>query len=475
MPTLIRLLGDSAKNNTEVRNAFKEPVFIPANARVALTGLNAVLADDIAYETFYIAGNAGEFRMGIVNDSSMGQPLATIPVGDYTAAAFVDEFEIAANYTGTDGNRNVLLGVHNIADLSEGKLRIQTYLGPLADAEFNEATLWTVNDGAGLDDPAAISATGFTATATAASATEIGNLGSIVPLVSSRFVATFVNADTVAMQLGAAPFDDPDKIYWGVRVIDVAGDQQYQYGYWDGASTVWEDIGDVLAEANDVVELNRFGSYAKVKITRAGGALAADVARTGITRAMSSQSKGRLCWFVRANTGGQMASCQCTKIDGIDPLLRLMNTTVDGYLKFVTGANAFNSSLAMYCGFPGERNEIVYRGNPATLVSRMDVGGSPAYPGVLVTLDGLGLLRSYDGAATAKSPANIIYSVNELQNKQQYLQLDVPQPLYLDVGNPAPINVNELRVRLFEAGGYNPLTFIGKPSFSFIIAYPKGT
>jgi hypothetical protein len=85
----------------------------------------------------------------------------------------------------------------------------------------------------------------------------------------------------------------------------------------------------------------------------------------------------------------------------------------------------------------------------------------------------MGLLKSFDGAATAKSPANIIYSVNELQNKNQYLQLDVPQPLYLDIGNAAPINVNELRVRLFEAGGYNQLTFIGKPSFSFMIAYPN--
>lgn len=471
MPTLIRLLGDSAKNTTEVRNTFKEPVLIPANARVALTGLNAVLADDLAIETFVVSGTTGEFKIGLVNDSSLGQPLAVIDNGDYTAASFADAFEIAANYTGTSDNRNILLGLHHIANLIEGKLKLQTYRGLLANADFN-TTYWQLGDGLAA---AATSATGFTATATAASFTTLGNIGSIVPLVSSRFVATFVNADTVDMMIAATPFDDPDSVYWGLRVILDGTNRQYQYGYWDGTATVWENIASVTAVANDVIELDRFGAYAKVKITRSGGAQVANVARTGITRAMTDQSKGRLVWVVKANTGGQMAACQCTQIQGVDPTLSLLNTTVDGYLKFATNGDTFNSILSLYCGFAGERNPIVYRGDPATVISRTAVGGLPGYPGVLVTIDGLGLLRSYDGAATAKSPANIIYSVNELHDKQQYLQLDIPEPLYLDIGNPTPINVNELRVRLYEAGGYNVLTFIGKPSFSFMIDYPKGT
>jgi hypothetical protein len=474
MPTLIRLLGDSAKNNTEVRNAFKEPVFIPANARVALTGLNAVLVDDIATEAFVISGQTGEFKIGIASTNATQQPLAIIPNGDYTAAGFVDAFEIAANYTGLNDNREALLGLHHLADIVDGKLKIQTYQGQLADAGFNEAGTWF--EGGGLA-PAASSATGFTATATVSSFTELANLNGRIPLVSSRFAATFVNADTVDMQITAVSYADPEVIYWGIRVLTVGGQRQYQaanrvISELGVRSTVWTNLGAAYAQANDVIELDRFGESVRIKITRSGGAQAYNGPVSGIVRELTDQSKDTIVWLVKANTGGQMSGCQCTNVDGLDPLSRLLNTNVNASLQFITAASAFNTILAMYCGFPSERNPIVYRGDPAVLNSRFTIGGIPGYPGVLVTLDGLGLIKSHDGAATAKSPANIVYSVNELQDKTQYLQLDIPELLYLDVGNPAPINVNELRVRLFESGGYNPLTFIGKPSFSFIIDYP---
>lgn len=470
MPTLIRLLGDSAKNTTEVRNTFKEPVLIPANAKVALTGLNAVLADDLANETFVISGNAGEFRIGIPGDGTDNdeRPLATMTAGDYSAASFVDEFEIAANYTGNDSNRTTLLGLHHIADVVEGKLNLKTYLGKLGDAGFD---VWQE----GTYAPAAVSATGFTATATAGQVTQLLYQNGVMPLVSSQITATFVNADTVDMVIGACPFDDPDAPCFAVRVT--GGTRKYQYGYSTTlyGNTTWVDLGaSILAQANDVVTILRAGANVRVIIARSTGAqIYNNGSLTGITRAMSNQSSSSITWFVEASTGGQMASCQATEIEGLDPFQTLLNSNVNAVLWFVNSLSGFNSVLAMYCGFANERNKIVYRGDPATLISRTAVGGLPAYPGVLITLDGLGLLKSFDGAATAKSPANIIYSVNELQDKQQYLQLDIPEPLYLDIGNPSPINVNELRVRLFEAGGYNPLTFIGKPSFSLIIDYPK--
>jgi hypothetical protein len=472
MPTLIRLLGDSAKNNSEVRNAFKEPVFIPANARVALTGLNAILVDDLANEAFVISGTTGEFKIGIASTNVLQQPLATIPNGDYTAAGFVDAFEIAANYTGLNDNREPLLGLHHLADLVDGKLKIQTYQGQLADAGF---TTWSEGDGLA---PAASSATGFTATATASSFTELANLNGRIPLVSSRFAATWVNPNTVDMEINAVSYADPEVIYWGLRVLTVAGNRQYQaanrvISALGVRSTVYTNLGSGYALANDVIELDRFGESVRITITRSGGTPQIfNGPLSGIVRELTDQSKDTIVWSVKANTGGQMSGCQCTNVDGLDPLSRLLNTNVNASLQFVTAVNAFNTILSMYCGFPSERQPIVYRGDPAILSSRFTIGGIPGYPGILVTLDGLGLMKSHDGAATAKSPANIVYSVNELQDKTQYLQLDIPELLYLDVGNPAPINVNELRVRLFEAGGFNPITFIGKPSFSFIIDYP---
>jgi hypothetical protein len=469
MPTLIRLLGDSAKNTTEVRNTFKEPVYIPANARVALTGLNAVLVDDLANETFVVSGAVGQFKIGVVGEE--GQADAVISNGDnYTAASFVDEIEVAANYTGTASNRTTLLGLHHTADLVDGRLKLQTYFGKVGSPGFDDVD-W-INDA--YDPPAAVSATGFTATANPDSFTQLGNIDSIVPMVSSIFNATFVNANTVDMEIVAARYDDPDQPYWGLRVLTVGGLRRYQYGYKPSVSgnTFWENVVDATAEANDTIELSRFGAAALLTIRRADGSpVVTRIARAGIVRALTYPST--LHWFLKANTGGQMSNCSCTKVNGIDPVLQGNNSIVSASLQFTNAAGGFNSILALYCGFSGERNAIIYRGDPAIVTGRTSIGGLPGFPGVLVTLDGLGLLKSHDGAATAKSPANIVYSVNELQDKQQYLQLDVPEPLYLDVGNPSPINVNELRVRMFEAGGFNPLSFIGKPSFSFIIDYPK--
>jgi len=474
MPTLIRLLGDSAKNTTEVRNTFKEPVYIPANARIALTGLNCVLADDLANETFVISGTIGEFKIGLATTNPLAQPLAVIPAGDYTAASFVDAFEVAANYTGSQAvgseNSDLLLGLHHITDIVDGKLQLKSYLGENADTDFDDA-IWT---DIGENEVGLRSVADFTATAVADSSSTLLNTGSIVPLVSSKFAATLVNPETVDMLIAAVRYKDTSTVLWGVRVITDGAARRYQYGYKPlVGSTIWENILSATAEANDVVELFRFGEAARVKINRSNGDNVANLARTGIDRALTDPSNGAIQWLVQANTDGEMVGCTCTKIDGLSPQLSGLNSSVDASLQFANNAGKFNGILALYCGFANERNKIIYRGDPATLISRTEIGGVPGYPGILVTIDGLGLLKSFDGAAVAKSPANIIYSVNELQDKNQYLQLDVPQPLYLDIGNAAPINVNELRVRLFEAGGFNQLTFIGKPSFSFIIDYPK--
>jgi hypothetical protein len=219
----------------------------------------------------------------------------------------------------------------------------------------------------------------------------------------------------------------------------------------------------------------RYADSLVIDIKSSVGAVKAAITYTGLlTREEVSTSKNIVVWTVKAATGGQMSNVLITAIDGTSPPVTYgLNDTVNCKLHFQMASGAFNSILASYAGFPGERNPISYKGDPATLTSRAAVSGLPGSPGVLICLEGLGLLKSYDGAATAKSPVNIVYSLNELQDRSQYLQLDVPEPLYLDIGNPRPINVNELRVRMFEAGGYNQLQFIGNPSFSFIIDYPE--
>ena len=480
MPSLIRLLGDSDKNSSEVRNTFKEPIIIPAHAKVALTGMNAILVDDLATERFVISGTFGQFKIGIAQDTASPPTIqsANIPAATYSTASFVDAVETAANFTGTAANYLSILGLHHEIDLdtaSADSLQIRSFQSAPADPTFTTATLWIARSGGAYKPAAATSSNGFTATATAASFTQLLNQERI-PLVSSSVEATFVNGNTVALEITATSHTDPDVVIWGIRT-NAGG---YEYGYMDLGVPLWTPIvvgvSQVLAAANDVVKMYRYADSIVIDIKSSVGAVKAGITYSGIlSREELNTSNVLIQWAYKAGTGGQFSSVLHTAIIGTDnppSALTGLNDTINCYLKFEMVSGAFNSILASYCGFPGERNRIAYKGDPATLTSRAAVSGLPGSPGVLICLEGLGLLKSYDGAATAKSPVNIVYSLNELQDKSQYLQLDVPEPLYLDIGNPRPININELRVRMFEAGGYNQLQFIGNPSFSFIIDYP---
>ena len=469
MPTLIRLLGNSATNSTEVRNTFKQPVLIPANARIALTGVNCVLADDLAYRKFVVSGTSGQFNIGM--NVSGGLVPAVVPDGEYTMASFVDAVETAANYTGTAANASILLGLHHDINVANNvavgsKLNIDTYYDPLGDADLLSWFSW-------LAAPASLSDTSFTA---GTGETVLTTIDTRVPMVSSKFTTTFVNAQTVNMQVGACSWRSYDKVYWGLRVVTDGTNRQYQYGRLVSNATVWTNITGAFALANDKIELTRYGSLIGVKITRSGGTSVVDTTYAGLTKEQTDSSIDTILWYVRASTGGSLDLCQCTQVGGVNPGAEArvgLNTAVNARLNFLNVAGTFNSILAMYCGFQSQKDTISYSGNPAHLVSWGTITGIPAYPGILVTIDGLGILKSFDGAATSKSPSNIIYSVNQMAEDSQFLQLDIPQPLYLDIGNPYEINVNELRVKLYEAGGYNQLSFLGNPSFSFVITYKK--
>jgi hypothetical protein len=130
--------------------------------------------------------------------------------------------------------------------------------------------------------------------------------------------------------------------------------------------------------------------------------------------------------------------------------------------------------LAIYLGFGLSGGSLItYSGNPAKVSGRAPLTGLPSYPGILVTIDGLGPLQSYDGAGASKAPDNILYVLNDLSVVSgNQLQLDIPAPFFLDINNANPININELRARFLPATGQkqNPsLSFSGNPSITLLI------
>jgi hypothetical protein len=116
---------------------------------------------------------------------------------------------------------------------------------------------------------------------------------------------------------------------------------------------------------------------------------------------------------------------------------------------------------------------IPYKGNPAHLQAREELLGLASYPGILITVDGLGPLESFDGSIDSRSQSNIVYVINDLSVvTSNQLQLDIPAPFYLNLKNSAPININELRAQFLPSSGSvtnKAISFSGKPSLTLLI------
>jgi hypothetical protein len=120
-------------------------------------------------------------------------------------------------------------------------------------------------------------------------------------------------------------------------------------------------------------------------------------------------------------------------------------------------------------GFSGDTNAIYYEGLPAKLRAPEPPQGLSENTGVVVSVDGLGKLDSHDGSAFSRSMSNMIYVLNTPDALGQLLQIDVAAPIYLNMNNKFPLNINELRVRFLAFAGGTVLKFIGKPSLTILI------
>jgi hypothetical protein len=475
MTSLLRIIGDSNQNNTEIRNTFKEPLTIKENSKIALIGMNAMLEADVAPNVdFVIDSLNSQFKYGVVNATANGLVYGNITHGTYNRTQFIKEFALAMNYpVVTDGTTAILaddrrcLGLHNAASLVNGKIEITTrkadYDSPDLDTGINTGVWVYLNE---LKHASVVTPDGFTATTDVASVTEILSFGG-VPLVSSLIVATFENPETVDMGLYVCDLVDPDNIYWGVHVVNGA----YKFKTRTDDIDLLNGLIPIVAIDGDAIEIRQFGGTVTIQISANP-----IIIKTGIIpRSQIDQSKQTLTWLLSANTDGQISHIILTELEGVSPpsLSLKLEVDVTAGLQFRSLAGEPAKLLATYVGFPGDYELLVYRPktahNPSVIVGATDPTGIPSISSIIITIEGLGILKSVDGSNISKAPSNIVYAVHKLKDIGQFLQIDVPQPIYLALNNNKPVNVNELRVRMLEASGFNPLKFIGKPSFTFVI------
>ena len=456
MVKLIRLLGDSDKSNSEIRNTFRQPIMIGANAKVALVGASALLTDDLVNENFVI----DDFNKYFYWTTDASGLVSYLTNGSYSAHELVNEFAIGANYAGTAAGG---VGVHHTTSLVDNHFVLTSHRALIADPDFNVTNDWEVTAGS----TTVLTATAITAGVSGATIINSPFSQAAIPMAHNVFSGTLLDCSgSKNIQIYGAVLGDVKK--WGLEVTSGV-----YYAIVNGSSvsltTNWA--------VNDTFRMDAYAGSLHITIKDSTGTLKKQY---DVLDAIPRSSYGSIAgvahyrWNLVLSASTAITTAQCTILYNVPELGTVHDIETAVTLTFVNPSGRANILLSTFLGFGlnGGR-PIKYSGNPARLQARGEMLGIAAYPGILVAIDGLGPLESYDGAANSSAQDNILHVINDLSvvsNNQ--LQLDIPAPFYLNMKNPKPITITELRARFLPATGQksNPvLEFTGKPSLAILI------
>jgi hypothetical protein len=469
MPKLVRLLGDSKKSDTEINNTFREPMIIKPYSRIALVGVSALMSDDLGNSLFEIEGNGdGEFSIGV--EGTVDVIPATITPGIYDIHEFYKAMQIAANYTGTYDEPD-LKGLDHTFELRDNTLTIESAASPyvVGNADFGT---WRILYGTA----APVAKSGLDNDGTGGTASLI--LDDVIARVHSESNWKLQKISGLQVLVNARHTESSDTTY-GFNTVD----NLYQKTINGATATIVDSTGATIIPANgDSVFIETFGGTVRYLITDSTG-----VGRGtgfGTTPLVPGQYQYNnvisryennqiLHWAVVLQQGVILSNCgySCITPTGLG------NATVSAVLQFQDSAGANNNKLATYTGFGGIFSPIEYTGRPAVLTAPEPMLGLANQGAVLITLDGVGKIASFDGSQLSKSSTNTVYVMNSAGLYGQYIQIDVASLIYLDLQNSVELNVNQLRARFLSGAGIQTgervLKFLGTPSLTFVIDEPK--
>jgi hypothetical protein len=409
-----------------------------------------LLTDDIVNEQFIINEANRYFKLGALE----APLLSSLTSGSYYAHGLASEFATAGNYAGTDASFSNL-GLHHTSEIIDNRFVLKTHKANMEAPGFNDVTRWDTLVGSGT-----LTANSIVAGASGiVMSTDLNQ--SCIPMVHNRIKFTVATAGGRIEVAGAGPAGA-----WGV---DISGGTYFKQ--LPGALTTT----GVSWAAGDVVQIDTYGGGYHLNIDSSAGVNKLNVSNLlAIPRTFYGKQLVNNRWLIDIANTSSITNCTCTTLYNVPDNNNLQDTDVTAELRFKDSNDQTNMVLAIFMGFGlAGGSPIIYSGNPATLGGRAEMTGIANYPGILVTIDGLGPLQSFDGAAQSKSQDNIVYVLNDLSIiNGNNLQLDIPAPFYLDLNNANPININELRARFLPASGQfaNPaLSFSGKPSLTLLI------
>ena len=157
MVKLLRLKGDSTKNDTEIRNMFTETIQVAPNSKLALRSVRVNLVNNPDFEDFDLQED-NTYTIGIGN----GTGTATVPKKEYNSAdVLLRACQVAGNATSLTSDAGLSTFGYVHWQKNGNKAKCDLYETVLESAGFVSNPNWRVGNGtraaAGVDDNTIIS------------------------------------------------------------------------------------------------------------------------------------------------------------------------------------------------------------------------------------------------------------------------------------------------------------------------------
>ena len=441
MVKLIRLKGDSTKNNKEVRNIFSDTITLGKNSRIALRSCKVDFLSGINAEEYDLTAD-GQYTYSI---DGLGNEIVTVASGVYTSAnALVRALQISANSSlvGID----VFDGVHNIWKIEQDRALLEVYRGRLSNAGFSTDWQQTVGDGSDL------TLTSTTITSAGAEDNQL-ILPQVIPLVNAYFEAT-VNSSIPAagaFSIGAVRWDNDSHLLWGMEFDKTAG----EYNVIVDNVVVYNS--GVARISGDNITIGKYGDKVYLTVLRSAGDEVISEQFTLPATVLNVQSSfWRIAMDENSSTQFSLNNCECIALEHLNPTLTLTaEVPVDVKVNF-----GVSNELSHFLGFPDKSYEN--QGQPAIIRGERNIKGILTYSGIMLNIIGLDL-DSYTGASD-KQPRNLnILDVLYPNNTKSSIEYIVNDPLKLNVKNSAPMGLRDLTMSFVRDDTGALLEFIGTP------------
>ena len=435
MVKLLRLKGDTNQGTaslTEIRNTFSEPIFVKANSRIALAGLDVAFRDAVN-EQFQVSKVISGLTL------TMNGQLLTFPAGTYSQTELIAELNAQARLLAVV-KATAFEGSHIICEADGRLFKVTKSNYSLDVAEFDDDTYWIVLDGS----------------PTLAQETYTGDAGSEdealsadpVPNASCHFRATINSTDEIKFGV----VGEGGNFAWGLE-INAAGDYITKFNNADS-------VTGVAASATDKVTMVRLGDQVTIIVEDGGGEIV-NVVNTLTSEIWGPYLSEGPFWYVTTPVGS------AGSIDDVN-----LNV-VDAGSEVANGNSLlFNDQkMALYFGYPTLGPFEILGATPAVLTSPQYMQGERTFRGLMVNIDPF-QLESYDGAPDSKSRPNCLYIIHDLDHLGNDVNLDVPELIKLDLKNSADFTLNQLRVTFRTSLDNKALEFSNNPIVTLLIFGP---